>query len=634
MSVPFATYNPRDYPDLPKSQRGLAEAAANSAANSDNNSGDNLIGFFNKGLSNFLGSGVDAITAGLNEMTTLRNKSNNFLSNLTGISAPDPKPLLDPSQMFGGTASIQRGLDKIGAPVPQREPQTFLEGLSQGTGELGSYLVPSAAMTVIPKAAVSVTRGASWIPSSESSETASNGTSSSVAMDAGSPVSPVSPVDTASQDRPASSRGPSARPTPASPVTPASPASPASPVTPVGIGMGYGKEFSTNTSSRGITPTSTFGGDLDLAAQYADSISGAMGTPMTGMRPIDPNTGEPMSQRVIDIANRIGLQLQEASVPVAPQAPMSPRELAVAEQEARLDRIRSGEGLSDAALIATGKMEAPEGYYDRPTEAPVPKKPEMTAGEQAQANFETFKASGKKMEPEQVVQAQDLAASAGRTFDEDTGYSKDFDPVIQEAYLERQRQMEGRKEVQPTEAQGEAGETKPQSDYEKQVQEDEQKIVDRARSQGRSEEYIDEMLGAVRERRKEAEDQQSYEDLKRQLEIKKLNKELSAEEAEVDIGKVNATYKMMKDQGVAVDPNTGAISISEKGFFGTSEKPLASNSALFQQLSLTPEGRYILNTKPPEINSVENPSEEMVYPAKDGRMFMWNGSKWNVVTQL
>jgi len=106
--------------------------------------------------------------------------------------------------------------------------------------------------------------------------------------------------------------------------------------------MGYGKEFSTNTSSRGITPTSTFGGDLDLAAQYADSISGAMGTPMTGMRPIDLNTGEPLSQRRIDIANRSGIQLPQASVPVAPQAPMSPRELALAEQNARLDRIRNG----------------------------------------------------------------------------------------------------------------------------------------------------------------------------------------------------------------------------------------------------------------------------------------------------
>jgi hypothetical protein len=212
---------------------------------------------------------------------------------------------------------------------------------------------------------------------------------------------------------------------------------------PVGIGMGYGKEFSANTLSRGITPTSTFGGDLDLAARYADSISGAMGTPMTGMRPIDPNTGEPLSQQVIDIANRIGLQLPEASVPLAPQAPMSPRDLAVAEGEARLERIRSGQGLSDAALIATGKMEAPEGYYDRPTEAPVPGKSTMTVGEQAQANFERFKASGQKMTPEQVVQAKNLAASSGRTFNEETGYSKEFNPAIQAAYLARQSPTDG-----------------------------------------------------------------------------------------------------------------------------------------------------------------------------------------------
>jgi len=212
---------------------------------------------------------------------------------------------------------------------------------------------------------------------------------------------------------------------------------------PVGIGMGDGKEFSSNTLSRGITPTSTFGGDLDLAARYADSISGVMGTPMTGMRPIDPNTGEPLSQQVIDIANRIGLQLPEASVPLAPQAPMSPRDLAVAEGEARLERIRSGQGLSDTALIATGKMEAPEGYYDRPTEAPVPGQSTMTVGEQAQANFERFKASGQKMTPEQVVQAKNLAASSGRTFNEETGYSKEFNPAIQAAYLARQSPTDG-----------------------------------------------------------------------------------------------------------------------------------------------------------------------------------------------
>ena len=142
------------------------------------------------------------------------------------------------------------------------------------------------------------------------------------------------------------------------------------------------------------------------------------------------------------------------------------------------------------------------------------------------------------------------------------------------------------------------------------------------------------MLEAVRERRNDAEEEQSYEDLKRQLEIKKLNKELSEEEEQVDIGKVNSTYKMMKDQGVNVDPNTGAITVTEKGIIRSSEKPLAANSALFQQLSLTREGRYILNTRPPEISKVENPSTDLVYPANDGRMFQWDGSKWSVVTEL
>ena len=375
-----------------------------------------------------------------------------------------------------------------------------------------------------------------------------------------------------------------------------------------------------------------------------------MQVPMTGMRPIDPTTGDPLSQQAIEAANRAGLELPMANVPQAPQAtqaPQSLRDLAIAQQEAKMQGYRSGQGLSDtaiaatsntglsdAALIATGKMQAPEGYYDTPTEAPVLEKPVMTVGQEAQANFERARDSGKEFTPEQVVQAQDLAASAGRTFDEDTGYSKDFDPVIQEAYLGRQRELKSAKAPEATNGTQPTEGTQPQSDYEKQVQEDEKGIVDRAREQGKSQEYIDKMLEAVRERRNDAEEEQSYEDLKRQLEIKKLNKELSEEEEQVDIGKVNSTYKMMRDQGVNVDPNTGAITVTEKGIIRSSEKPLAANSALFQQLSLTREGRYILNTRPPEISKVENPSTDLVYPAKDGRMFQWDGSKWSVVTEL
>jgi len=324
---------------------------------------------------------------------------------------------------------------------------------------------------------------------------------------------------------------------------------------------------------------------------------------------------------------------------------MSPQEVAAFENNQVLNEQPRVSGTPEEGLreftdargnVAYGNESAIKQFSAPATPATLatPAAPRMTAGQQAQANFERARDSGKEFTPEQVVQAQELAASAGRTFDEDTGYSKDFDPVIQEAYLGRQRELkpteapEATNRIQPTEG------TQPQSDYEKQVQEDEKGIVDRAREQGRSQEYIDKMLEAVRERRNDAEEEQSYEDLKRQLEIKKLNKELSEEEEQVDIGKVNSTYKMMKDQGVNVDPNTGAITVTEKGIIRSSEKPLAANSALFQQLSLTREGRYILNTRPPEISKVENPSTDLAYPANDGRIFRWDGSKWSVVTEL
>lgn len=62
----------------------------------------------------------------------------------------------------------------------------------------------------------------------------------------------------------------------------------------------------------------------DTINDFADMLSKENGTPMTGMRPIDPNTGEPLSQGVIDAAARAGLELPMASVPatVAPNDPI------------------------------------------------------------------------------------------------------------------------------------------------------------------------------------------------------------------------------------------------------------------------------------------------------------------------
>ena len=135
----------------------------------------------------------------------------------------------------------------------------------------------------------------------------------------------------------------------------------------------------------------------------------------------------------------------------APQAQQSQRDLAVAQQEARLEGIRGGEGLSDAARIATGQMEAPEGYDQRiPAtgpyipQAPVsqapqaPQAPQMTKQMEAQGNFAERRDSGEPMTPEDIVNAQDFGASMGREFDPEMGYTSEFDPEILASYKARQ----------------------------------------------------------------------------------------------------------------------------------------------------------------------------------------------------
>ena len=65
---------------------------------------------------------------------------------------------------------------------------------------------------------------------------------------------------------------------------------------------------------------------------FNDSRAAPINPPMTGMRPIDSRTGEPLSQQVIDTANRIGLTLPEASVPL-PQTPQTPQAQTYSQEE-------------------------------------------------------------------------------------------------------------------------------------------------------------------------------------------------------------------------------------------------------------------------------------------------------------
>jgi hypothetical protein len=196
------------------------------------------------------------------------------------------------------------------------------------------------------------------------------------------------------------------------------------------------------------TGLTTAGGEQSMTpeqyASYADQQKLGLGNP--NAVPMGDYT--PVAGTQGSVQQPLGYN---APVSQAPQAQQSPRDLAVAQQEARLEGIRGGEGLSDAARIATGQMEAPEGYDQRiPAtgpyipQAPVsqapqaPQAPQMTKQMEAQGNFAERRDNGQPMTPEDIVNAQDFGASMGREFDPEKGYTSEFDPEILASYKARQ----------------------------------------------------------------------------------------------------------------------------------------------------------------------------------------------------
>jgi hypothetical protein len=187
--------------------------------------------------------------------------------------------------------------------------------------------------------------------------------------------------------------------------------------------------------------------------------------------------------------------------------------------------------------------------------------------------------------------------------------------------------------------------TQEQLEYEKQIAEDDEGLMKWARDNNKSPEYVEKMMEGIVERREEAQKEKSLKDLFAELQIEKLrlgNKLLEQElgvgsrHEDVDMKDVERLYKMMEDQGVKVDPNTGGMFTLEDNlnpFSDGTQKPLNMFSALFQQLAQTPAGRYILDTPPPEIAIIEDP-EVGTYDTEDGRVFSFDGESWSVLTSL
>jgi len=106
-----------------------------------------------------------------------------------------------------------------------------------------------------------------------------------------------------------------------------------------------------------------YGGAVNDQYQSADfdTISqGVFDTPMTGMRPINSETGEPLSQGVIDAAARAGLELPMGSVPL-PKAPVNSVPMGQDETRARLGGMTLNQYLNAPDGAVSGLRTDPQG---------------------------------------------------------------------------------------------------------------------------------------------------------------------------------------------------------------------------------------------------------------------------------
>jgi hypothetical protein len=168
-------------------------------------------------------------------------------------------------------------------------------------------------------------------------------------------------------------------------------------VSPFGLGMGTGNQPYVANTDRGIqrgASNNILG--MDQVTKATDDMSAQMGVPMTGMRPVNLETGQPASQMLIDAALRSGVALPQASVPIN--------------------------------AVETPQPQATNQPFTYPLDVTVggqqiPTTPQPAAGS-PQAFFEQYRAEG-PLSPEQIARGEAEALRMGTTFDPDTGFSRD-----------------------------------------------------------------------------------------------------------------------------------------------------------------------------------------------------------------
>ncbi len=341
-----------------------------------------------------------------------------------------------------------------------------------------------------------------------------------------------------------------------------------------------------------------------------------------------------------------------------------------------------GVGGSEGVVVNEGNPNDPYGF--------TPQKPEVegtgmsSVADKMLADFQRFKDSGKEMTPEMEQKAIDLAASVGRKFDPEQGYSNVFEPEILEKYnqrvadgnfdpstIERQEQpssldlaLQERRESQAQsdrsfevnrgrmeddrrdrEESGGAmirvnGVQVPATKENREKRDLENRLKEEARDQGLSESGVRDYVREKLEEQKSDEYQQEVDRIKEELEISTKAAELEKKRQDLlpdaperpKPSEIKSFISNAEDQfDLVFDPETFTFNTVEDGGFWGSDKehPLNPNSELYQKLKQVEGSEYFLSPPSDVMNIMEQSIEDakqsslgyVGVQADDGRVY-------------
>ena len=559
--------------------------------------GENNMGFFNKGLANTLGAPVDMAGGAANELRRFSDFVGGLRENATGQAQPKAGQV-DYSNAFGGSNSFRRGMANLGAKTPDRDPVTFMEQISQGTGEILPYAVPAlgamskannvrnAASTV----AKTMTAGDFLAPEESGLPQANEGLQSAAQ---GSEFEAMSSIKGSDQMR------------------------------------GYLKGSSADgdsLQSRVMTPqeVAAFNEGLSSAPSYS-------GTPQEGMKPtVDSNGGLVYGNEAAQNQQISSLGQKQALTPQQNYANFDMDALSPEDRQRKLD---------EAAIFAAsmGKsFDEDKGY--------VTLNPEQR--EEALANYANLM-SARQSE----AQAQQPTLSNGRS-----SYSEESDRRQQRAgggtqgYVEASNAREQGDTRQPEFNEAFVYNSKGEKVATNTDAASEVNIIREARAAAKMEglsgsertafinRYVDDRRDAFEQRSIAREASQASAAQAEQTLLKSQIdnfKEMNPEKAEVSESEMKTAYGMLENAGVTMNPETGDFTYETDGtVYGKNDTALSPSSSLFRQLNQTDAGRAILNTPPSVIANATGAEVGKTYKDNNGRFWKKTNTEtgWELVT--